>query len=64
MMFDFVQQQPAGNAGNQNGGNRTVTRIFKDESDFYKAQAEAGNDPAKLKEIATAWKAQQATATN
>ena len=64
MMFDFAQQQAAGNAGNQNGGNRTVTKTFKDESDFYKAQAEAGNDPAKLKEIATAWKAQQATATN
>lgn len=63
-MFDFAQQQAAGNAGNENGGSRTVTKTFKDENDFYKAQAEAGNDPTKLKEIATAWKAQQATATN
>lgn len=63
-MFDFAAQPPAGNAGNQNGGSRTVTRTFKDETDFYKAQAEAGNDPAKLKEIASAWRAQQATATN
>ena len=60
-MFDFAA--PAGgNAGNQNdAGGRTVNRAFKTEEDFYKAQAEAGNDPAKLKEISAAWKAQQAT---
>ena len=51
-----------GNAGNQNDARgRTVNRAFKTEEDFYKAQAEAGNDPAKLREISAAWKAQQAT---
>lgn len=59
-MFEFAAQAPAGNAGNQNGGRPPVTMTFKDEGDFYRAMAEAGSDPAKAKEVSSAWKAQQA----
>lgn len=59
-MFDYAA--PAGgNAGNRNEpGGKTITQTFKTEKDFYEAQAAAAGDPAKLKEISTAWKAQQA----
>jgi hypothetical protein len=57
--FDFSKQPPIGNAGNQNGGAPTPKLRFKDEKDFLE-QLDAEKDPAKLKVLGDAWKAQVA----
>lgn len=58
--FDFHAQQPAGNAGNAgNTGGGAVSITFKDEADYYNQRSAAIRDPQKLKDLASAWRAQQ-----
>lgn len=64
-VFEFQAQKPAGNAGNSGGnGGSTVNLKFGSETDYYKARQEAAGNPARLAEIAAAWRAQQTAGAN
>ena len=63
--FEFQAQKRAGNAGNSGGnGGATVNLKFGSETDYYKARQEAAGNPARLAEIAAAWRAQQTAGAN
>ena len=64
-VFEFQAQKPAGNAGNSGGnGGATVNVKFNSDEDYYKARQEAAGNPARLAEIAAAWRAQQTAGAN
>lgn len=59
-MFEFLEQPPAGNAGNQNGTGKTVSIKFKDEREYLEKYAAATTSEQKT-QFYDAWTAQQKT---
>lgn len=59
-MFDFREQQPAGNAGNQNKPNANGVNVrFKSEAEYFERYAQAASSEEKAA-LYKAWEAQKA----